>query len=44
LNWRLCMRDYLRKVKLSEPINVDALAISKDRYFADAYVVDPFRA
>lgn len=40
LNWRLCMRDYLRKVKLSEPINVDSIAISKDRYFADAYVID----
>jgi hypothetical protein len=34
------MRDYLRKVKLSESINADAIAISKDRYFADAYVID----
>jgi len=34
------MRDYLRKVKLSEPINVDDVAISKDRYFADAYIID----
>ena len=34
------MRDYLRKVKLSEPIDVDAIAISKDPYFVDAYVID----
>jgi hypothetical protein len=34
------MKDYLRKVNLSESINVDAIAISKDHYFADAYVID----
>jgi hypothetical protein len=34
------MKDYLRKVKLSESINAESIAISKDRYFADAYVID----
>lgn len=28
------------KVKLSGLINADSIAISKDRYFADAYVID----
>lgn len=34
------MKDYLGKVKLSGLINADSIAISKDRYFADAYVID----
>lgn len=31
---------YSGKAKLLEPINVDSVMISKDRYFADAYVID----
>lgn len=31
---------YSGKAKLLEPINVDSIVISKDRYFADAYVID----
>jgi len=34
------VKDYLGKVKLSDSINADSVAISKDRYFADAYVID----
>jgi hypothetical protein len=34
------MKDYMGKVKLSGLINADSIAISKDRYFADAYVID----
>lgn len=34
------MKDYSSKAKLSDSINVDSIAISKDRYFADAYVID----
>jgi hypothetical protein len=34
------VKDYSNKAKLSDAINADSVAISKDRYFADAYVID----
>jgi len=34
------LKDYSSKVGLSDSINADSVVISKDRYFADAYVID----
>ena len=34
------MREVARKVRLSESIDADTVAISKDQYFANAFVVD----
>ncbi len=34
------MKEVAKKVRLSESIDADSVAISKDRYFANAFVVD----
>ena len=34
------LREVARKVRLSESIDADTVAISKDHYFANAFVVD----
>ena len=34
------LREVAKKVRLSEPIDADTVAISKDHYFANAFVVD----
>jgi hypothetical protein len=40
MNWGIGMKGYLSKIKLCEFINADSTVITKDRYFADAYVID----
>jgi hypothetical protein len=34
------MRETAKKVKLSEPVDVDVITIKRDDYFTDAYTVD----
>ena len=34
------MQDLVKKVKLADSIDVNTIAISRDRYFSNAYVVD----
>jgi hypothetical protein len=39
-DWGIVLKDYSSRVNLADSINADSVAISKDRYFADAYVID----
>lgn len=34
------MKETVKKVKLSKPFNIDDVAIRRDRYFPNAYIID----
>jgi hypothetical protein len=38
--FRYIMAEYARKVRLVKPIDVEKITITRDRYFANAYIID----